>query len=96
MDRKDRKTRKLKRQESLTGKSIKPCSSFKPNVWKPTKCVNCFFPAEQHASSSSDHVDVNPVELKRLQELLDAGMIQPAEFERRKALLKSTGVLTRM
>jgi hypothetical protein len=57
--------------------------------------VNCFFPAEQHASSSSDHVDVNPVELKRLQELLDAGMIQPAEFERRKALLKSTGVLTR-
>lgn len=96
MDRKDRKTRKLKRQESTTGKSIQPCNNFKPNVWRPNKCVNCFFPINQHATSSAPVEDPNQAEIKRLDNLLEAGLVQPAEYERRKAAFLSPAQISRM
>ena len=88
MDPQDRKTRRLKRQESVTGRSIRPCDNFKPNVWRPNKCVHCFFTAAQHgADASTSAPQISDNDLKRLKDLLDSGVIQEAEFERRKAEL---------
>ena len=87
MDRKERKRQRLTRQQSVTGKNIRPCDNFKSNLWRPNKCINCFFSAGEHASSSYLKADVNPYELQKLQDLFESGMIQEAEFERRKALL---------
>lgn len=84
MDRSNRRTKKLVRQASTTGKSIKPCDSFKSNVWRPEKCANCFFSRSEHTGSTDSPMPINVKELSRLQDLLTAGLIQPAEFERRK------------